>query len=52
VRNLCPVAVKNLDDLAKGKDLSRQAFLKEKPETLSIVEEETERGQAIDNLYN
>ena len=42
VRNMCPVVVKNLDDLAKGRDLSRQAFLKEKPETLSIVEDETE----------
>jgi len=52
VRNVCPIVVENLDDLAKRKDLSRQAFLKEQLETLSIVEEEAKREQAIDDLYN
>ena len=49
---MCPIVVENLDDLAKKKGLSRQAFLKEQLETLSIVEEEAKREQAINDLYN
>ncbi len=52
VRNVCPVAVNKLDRLAKEKGSSRQAFLKEQLETLSIVEEEAKREQAIDDLYD
>ncbi|MBT2254291.1 hypothetical protein [Priestia megaterium] len=51
VRNVCPVAVSKLDRLAKEKGLSRQAFLKEQLETLSIIEEVEKREQAIDDLY-
>ncbi|MED4253481.1 hypothetical protein P4689_12830 [Priestia megaterium] len=52
VRNVCPVAVSKLDRLAKEKGLSRQAFLKEQIETLSIMEEVERQEQAIDNLYD
>ncbi|MEH7589529.1 hypothetical protein V7247_22465 [Priestia megaterium] len=52
VRNVCPVAVSKLDRLAKEKGLSRQAFLKEQLETLSIIEEVEKREQAIDDLYD
>jgi len=52
VRNVCPVAVSKLDCLAKEKGLSRQAFLKEQLETLSIIEEVEKREQAIDDLYD
>jgi hypothetical protein len=49
---MCLIVVKILDDLAKRKGPSRQAFLKEQLETLSIVEEEAKREQAIDDLYD
>ncbi|MED4132567.1 hypothetical protein P4668_09250 [Priestia megaterium] len=52
VRNVCPVAVSKVDRLAKEKGLSRQAFLKEQIETLSIMEEVKKREQAIDDLYD
>jgi len=52
VRNVCPVAVSKLDRLAKEKGLSRQAFLKEQIETLSIMEEVEKQEQAIDDLYD
>ncbi|MHC5534760.1 hypothetical protein [Priestia megaterium] len=38
VRNVCPFAVSKVDCLAKEKGLSRQAFLKEQIETLSIFD--------------
>jgi hypothetical protein len=52
VRNVCPVAVSKVDRLAKEKGLSRQAFLKEQIETLSIMEEVEKQEQAIDELYD
>ncbi|WP_374187712.1 hypothetical protein ACEPPU_29950 (plasmid) [Priestia aryabhattai] len=52
VRNMCPVAVSKLDRLAKEKGLSRQAFLKEQIETLSIMKEVEKQEQAIDDLYD
>jgi hypothetical protein len=52
VRNVCPVAVSKLDRLAKEKGLSRQAFLKEQIETLSIMKEVEKQEQAIDDLYD
>ena len=52
VRNVCPVAVSKVDRLAKEKGLSRQAFLKEQIETLSIMEEVKKQEQAIDDLYD
>jgi len=52
VRNVCPVAVSKVDRLAKEKGLSRQAFLKEQIETLSIMKEVEKQEQAIDDLYN
>ncbi|CAI8950696.1 RHH_1 domain-containing protein [Priestia megaterium] len=52
VRNVCPVAVSKIDRLAKEKGLSRQAFLKEQIETLSIMEEVEKQEQAIDDLYD
>ncbi|MGG0337183.1 hypothetical protein [Priestia aryabhattai] len=52
VRNVCPVAVSKVDRLAKEKGLSRQAFLKEQIETLSIMKEVEKQEQAIDDLYD
>jgi len=52
VRNICPVAVSKVDRLAKEKGLSRQAFLKEQIETLSIMKEVEKQEQAIDELYD
>lgn len=52
VRNVYPVAVSKLDNLAREKGLSRQAFQKEQLETLSIMKEDAKREQAIDDLYD
>ena len=52
VRNVCPVAVSKVDRLTKEKGLSRQAFLKEQIETLSIMKEVEKQEQAIDDLYD
>lgn len=52
VRNVCPIAVSKVDRLAKEKGLSRQAFLKEQIETLSIMKEAEKQEQAIHDLYD
>lgn len=43
IRNVDPVAVKKIDELAKRKGLSREKFLKQQIETLAFFREQTER---------
>jgi hypothetical protein len=50
VRNVDPVAVKKIDELAKEKGISRQEFLKGQLETLAFFREQTDRELHLQNL--
>jgi hypothetical protein len=50
VRNVDPVAVKKMDELAKEKGISRQEFLKGQLETLAFFREQTDRELHLQNL--
>jgi hypothetical protein len=50
VRNVDPVAVKKIDELAKEKGISRQEFLKGQLETLAFFREQTNRELQLENM--
>ncbi|MCF2132092.1 hypothetical protein L1I79_37590 [Strepomyces sp. STD 3.1] len=52
VRNVDPVAVKKIDELAKEKGISRQEFLKIQIETLAFFREQTTRERHLENLID
>ncbi|MCM3541161.1 hypothetical protein [Priestia endophytica] len=50
VRNVDPVAVKKIDELAKEKGISRQEFFKGQMEMLAFFREQTTRELHLENL--
>lgn len=52
IRNIDPVAVKKIDELAKEKGISRQYFLKGQIETLAFFQETTTREMHLTNLID
>jgi hypothetical protein len=52
IRNVDPIAVKKIDELAKKKKLSRQEFLKGQLETLTLFQAQTDREKELENLVH
>ncbi|MGG3182392.1 hypothetical protein ABEQ41_29605 [Priestia megaterium] len=52
IRNVDPIAVKKIDELAKKKKLSRQEFLKGQLETLTLFQTQTDREKELENLVH
>ncbi|MDM8150036.1 hypothetical protein [Priestia megaterium] len=50
VRNVDPIAVKKIDEMAKRKNISRQEFLKGQLETLAFLHEQTNRELQLENM--
>lgn len=50
VRNVDPIAVKKIDEMAKRKNISRQEFLKGQLETLAFFHEQTNRELQLENM--
>ncbi|MGG0723681.1 hypothetical protein [Bacillus mycoides] len=50
IRNLNPVAIKRLDEIAKKKKMSRQEFLKGQIETLAFYQEQQNRELYLQQL--
>lgn len=50
VRNVDPVAVKKINEIAKEKGISQQEFLKGQLETLGFFREQNERELYLENL--
>ncbi|MED4217857.1 hypothetical protein P4671_17930 [Priestia megaterium] len=50
IRNVDPIAVKKIDELAKKYKLSRQEFLKGQLETLAFFREQVEREHELESL--
>lgn len=50
IRNLDPVAIKKIDEVAKKQGISRQEFLKNQIETLAFYREETNREMHLQNI--
>ncbi|AIK35450.1 hypothetical protein BG07_5609 (plasmid) [Bacillus pseudomycoides] len=50
IRNLSPVAIKRLDEIAKKKNISRQEFLKGQIETLAFYQEQQNRELYLQQL--
>ncbi|MFP7176139.1 hypothetical protein [Priestia filamentosa] len=52
LRDIDPVAIKKIDELAKEKGVSRQYFLKGQIETLAFFQEQTIRERHLTNLID
>ncbi|MCR8860681.1 MULTISPECIES: hypothetical protein [Bacillus] len=50
IRNLSPVAINRLDEIAKKKNISRQEFLKGQIETLAFYREQQNRELYLQQL--
>lgn len=50
IRNLSPVAIKRLDEIAKKKNISRQEFLKGQIETMAFYREQQNRELYLQQL--
>ncbi|MGG3197276.1 hypothetical protein [Priestia aryabhattai] len=50
VRNVDPIAVKKIDEMAKRKNISRQELLKGQLETLAFFHEQTNRELQLENM--
>ncbi|MFL0498810.1 hypothetical protein [Priestia megaterium] len=50
VRNVDPIAVKKIDEMAKRKNISRQEFLKSQLEMLAFFHEQTNRELQLENM--
>ncbi|MEH7567903.1 hypothetical protein [Priestia megaterium] len=50
VRNVDPIAVKKIDEMAKRKNISRQEFLKGQLERLAFFHEQTNRELQLENM--
>ncbi|CAI8812959.1 RHH_1 domain-containing protein [Bacillus pseudomycoides] len=50
IRNLSPVAINRLDEIAKKKNISRQEFLKGQIETLAFYQEQQNRELYLQQL--
>ena len=52
LRDIDPIAIKEIDELAKEKGISRQYFLKGQIETLAFFQEQTTRERHLTNLID
>ncbi|RDZ12531.1 hypothetical protein C3744_17715 [Priestia megaterium] len=52
LRNIDPIAVKKIDEIAKEKKISRQEFLKGQIETLAVFQEQKDREAELENLID
>ncbi|AWG44243.1 hypothetical protein BEH_24955 (plasmid) [Priestia filamentosa] len=52
LRNVDPVAVKKIDELAKEKGISRQEFLRGQIEMMAFFREQTTRELDLENLID
>jgi len=50
IRNVDPIAVKKIDEMAKEKKISRQEFLKGQLEMLAFFHEQTNRELQLENM--
>ncbi len=50
IRDIDPVAVKKIDEIAKRKGLSRQKFLKAQIEMLAFFQQQNKREMELENL--
>ncbi|MGE6832848.1 hypothetical protein ACQKGA_23965 [Priestia megaterium] len=50
LRNIDPIAVKKIDEIAKEKKISRQEFLKGQIETLAVFQEQKDREAELEHL--
>lgn len=52
IRNVDPVAIKKIDEMAKEKKLSRQEFLKSQIDTLAFYREQTTRERDLQTIIH
>ena len=52
LRDIDPIAVKKIDEIAKVKKISRQEFLKGQVETLAVFQEQKDREAELENLID
>jgi len=52
LRNIDPIAVKKIDEIAKEKKISRQEFLKGQIETLAVFQEQKDREAELERLID
>lgn len=52
LRNIDPIAVKKIDEIAKEKKISRQEFLKGQIETLAVFQEQKDREAELEHLID
>jgi gamma-glutamylcyclotransferase (GGCT)/AIG2-like uncharacterized protein YtfP len=50
IREVDPIAVKKIDEIAKRKGLSRQNFLKDQIEMLAFFQQQNKREMELENL--
>ncbi|MED1107828.1 hypothetical protein [Bacillus paramycoides] len=50
IREVDPIAVKKIDEIAKRKGLSRQKFLKDQIEMLAFFQQENKREMELENI--
>ena len=50
LRDIDPIAVKKIDEIAKEKKISRQEFLKGQVETLAVFQEQKDREAELENI--
>ncbi|MGG3178061.1 hypothetical protein ABEQ41_07290 [Priestia megaterium] len=52
LRDIDPIAVKKIDEIAKEKKISRQEFLKGQVETLAVFQEQKDREAELEHLID
>ncbi|MGW9103296.1 hypothetical protein ACWGPZ_26615 [Priestia megaterium] len=52
VRNVNPIAVKQIDEIAKEKKISRQEFLKGQIETFALLQLQKDHEAVLENLID
>ncbi|MBA9042705.1 hypothetical protein HNP21_005843 [Bacillus aryabhattai] len=52
LRNIDPIAVKKIDEIAKEKKISRQEFLKGQIETLAVFQEQKDCEAELERLID
>lgn len=52
LRDIDPIAVKKIDEIAKEKKISRQEFLKSQVETLAVFQEQKDREAELERLID
>lgn len=50
IREVDPIAVKKIDEIAKRKGLSRQKFLKDQIEMLAFFQQQNKREMELENI--